>query len=135
TEPAGLFFAEAGTYAQFHEALRSRAEALNVSRTELNLESGLQDGYLAKLLSPTPMKGAITRTALEPVLRSLGLRLIIVADPNTAAARGELPQRQASAVRLNNSARKSAGRRKPRAKSARIKKPAKVRRCKPYLAR
>ena len=106
-----LFFAAATGYPQLHAALRSRAEQLNVSRQTLDSESGLADRYLSKVLGPAPFKGVITKTALEPVLKALRLRLIIVEDQETAAARGELPQRDVSQVRLNNDCRRNKGRR------------------------
>ena len=87
------FFAAATDYPQLRAALRSRAEQLNVSPQTLDSESGLADGYLSKVLGPAPFKGVITKTALEPVLKALRLRLIVVDDQEIAAARGELPQR------------------------------------------
>jgi hypothetical protein len=105
-----LFFAEAGEYSQLHAALRSRAEQLNVSRSTLDDESGLADGYFSKCLQPAGFKGVITKAALEPVLKALRLKIIVVDDQETAAARGELPQRDASRVRLNNDCRRSKGR-------------------------
>ena len=129
-----LFYAEAVSYEQFHASLRRRAEELNVSRATLDARTGLADGLSGKALAPKPLKSVIGKLSLEPFLRVLGLRLIIVADPDTPAARGELPQRNATRVRLNTNSRRSKGRRKPKAKSVRVKKPAKPRHEKPYLA-
>jgi hypothetical protein len=102
-----LFFAEAADYPQFHAALRSRAEQLNVSREALDADSGLADGYFSKVLQPTAFKGVLTQTALEPVLKALRLKVIVVDDPEAAATRGDLPQRHASRVRLNNDSRRT----------------------------
>jgi hypothetical protein len=131
-----LFFAAATDYPQLHAALRSRAEQLNVSPQTLDSESGLADGYLSKVLGPAPFKGVITKTALEPVLKALRLRLIVVDDQETAAARGELPQRDVSQVRLNNECRRNKGRRclKRAAPSKRRHKVDKPKRGKPYLS-
>jgi len=103
-----LFFAAATDYPQLHAALRSRAEQLNVSPQTLDSESGLADGYLSKVLGPAPFK----------------------------AARGELPQRDVSQVRLNNDCRRSKGRRslKRAAPSKRRHKVDKPKRGKPYLS-
>jgi hypothetical protein len=128
------FRADANDYLQLHAALRARAEQLNVSRQTLDFESGLADGYCSKVLGPKPIRGVITRTALEPMLKALRLKLIIVDDPEVAAMRGELPQRDATQVRLNNDCRRSKGRCKAKAKSTRVKKPPQHRRGKPYLA-
>jgi hypothetical protein len=105
--PTKLFFAEACDYAQLHAALRARAEQLNASRATLDDETGLADGYCAKILAPKPTKGVITRIALEPILKGLRIRLIIVDDPEVAASRGDLPQRDISQVRLNNESRRA----------------------------
>ena len=89
---------------------RSRAEQLNVSRMTLDYESGLTDGYFSKILQPRSFKGVITRKALEPVLKALRLKIVLVDDPETAAALGALPERDASQVRLNNDCRRNKGR-------------------------
>jgi hypothetical protein len=53
-----VFFAEATDYPQFHAALRSRAEQLNVSREALGIEAGFADG---KILQPRGFKGVIAK--------------------------------------------------------------------------
>lgn len=130
-----IFFAAATDYLQLHAALRARAEQLNVSRQTLDAESGLADGYCSKILGPTPLKGVITKTALGPVLKALRLKLIVVDDQEVAAARGELPQRDASQVRLNNDCRRNKGRCKARPPASSRKEASTPKRGKPYLSR
>lgn len=133
--PAELFYAEAGTYEQFHAALRRRAEMLQVSRTTIDAETLMADGYASKCLAPKPSKGVITRLALEPMLKALGLRLVVVSDQNTPAGRGELPKRNARQVRSGHCWKNGKRKRtKPKAKSACVKRPAKPRRGSPYLS-
>jgi hypothetical protein len=61
-------------------ALRSRADALNISRETLDEISGLQEGYSGKLLAPTPIKN-LGDLSLSLLLASLGLRLVLIEDP------------------------------------------------------
>jgi hypothetical protein len=131
--PTDLFLATATEYTGFREALRARAEQLNISRQTLDCETGLADGYCSKVLSPKSMKGVITQTALEPVLTALRLRLILIDDQEVASRRGDLPQRDVSQVRLNNDARRNNGRKAQ--SSAKPRKAAKPKRGKPYLSR
>jgi hypothetical protein len=105
-----LFCAEARGYADFHRALRARAEQVGASREVLDEESGLADGYCAKILAPVPMKGAISLTALEPMLTALRLKIVLVDDHEAIAKRGELPARKASQVRTESHWRRKASR-------------------------
>ena len=100
----------------------------------MDSESGLADGYCSKILGPKSFKGVITKTSLEPVLKALRLKIIVVDDQETADARGELPQRDTSQVRLNNDCRRNKGRRKAQPSAAPRKRKAEAR-GKPYLSR
>lgn len=69
------------------------------------------------------------------LLPAVGLKMVLVDDRDALAKIQPMyKERQVSAVRLNNSARKSKGRRKAKPKSARLKKPARQKRGKPYLS-
>jgi hypothetical protein len=69
-------------YPELVEALRARAEELNVSRETIDSVSGLQSGYSAKLLCQ--IKG-VGRTSLGPILGSMGLVLVVAEDPAALA--------------------------------------------------
>lgn len=77
---AVTFFAEVKDLAGLHAAARARAEQLKVSRATLDEISGMQEGYSAKLLAPTPLKH-FGPVSFVPMLRALGLKLIVVDDP------------------------------------------------------
>jgi hypothetical protein len=78
-------------YGQLVQALRERAEELNVSRETLDAVSGLQSGYSAKLLCQ--IKG-VGRTSLGPLLGAMGVALVLVEDPEALAkVRPRLTQR------------------------------------------
>ncbi len=78
------FFAEARDLQGLHAAARARAEQLQVSRAALDAIAGLADGHAAKLLARRPAKkfGAVS---LGLTLTALGLKLIVVDDPDAAA--------------------------------------------------
>jgi hypothetical protein len=48
--------AEVRSWSDLHDALRRRAESLDVSRATLDEVSGLCGGYSAKLLAPVPIR-------------------------------------------------------------------------------
>lgn len=66
------------------QALRDRRDELNVSHEVLDSISGLQSGYVSKLLAPRPIKnlGVMSFGAL---LGAMGLAVIVVEDPAAAA--------------------------------------------------
>ena len=66
-------------YAGLHCALRARLAELNVSHATVENVSGLQDGYVGKLLSPTMIK-SLGRVSMGPLLQSLGLVLVVAED-------------------------------------------------------
>jgi hypothetical protein len=75
------FHVEVSTYEAFVAALRLRADNLRVARNTLDDVAGVATGYCSKLLSNPPVKG-LSLTTLGPVLTALGLRMILVADPD-----------------------------------------------------
>jgi hypothetical protein len=72
-------------YEGLHALFRLRADQLGVPRSDpkggmgLDALSGLADGYVAKLLSPVPMK-TIGRLSLGPLMSALAVKLIMVED-------------------------------------------------------
>src|SRR5262245_3746832 len=89
----GAMLAEVDSPASLHAALRRRAEALQVTREILGEAAGLTSGYLGKVLSPTPQKmlGEISMPAL---LGALGVKLVMIEDPDAAPFLARLPRRQ-----------------------------------------
>jgi len=129
------FLAEARSFEQLHGSLRLRADQLQVSRETLDEVTLLADGFCAKLLQPNPRKSILGKITLGPILNALGLRLLIVSDPETPAARGELPRRQANQVRTDRHWRNLDGVRVPKKRPAgRDARPGKPKRGKPYLS-
>ena len=87
--------ADARDYSDLHLVMRAQAEALEVSRATINDVCGLQNGYAEKLLAPSPIKrlGALT---FGPMLRTLGLKLVVYTDPAAIAALAHrMPKRDA----------------------------------------
>ena len=70
-------------YVELVDALRARAAALNVSRTALDILSGLHDGYSAHLLTPHPQLSIRTlgKASLGCVLGALGTELLLIENP------------------------------------------------------
>jgi len=71
-------------YAGLVAALRARKEALDVSFSLLEHLSGLQNGYISKLLSPRPSK-RLGQLSLDCLLAVLGLKLVVQEDPEAMA--------------------------------------------------
>jgi hypothetical protein len=95
-------------YPELVEALRARAEELNVSRETIDSVSGLQSGYSAKLLCQ--IKG-VGRTSLGPILGSMGLVLVVMEDPaQLARVRSQLVPRYPQGHRVYRSRRPDPGR-------------------------
>ena len=70
---------EVRTYDDLHAIMRIRVASLQVTRIGLDEIVGLQDGYSAKLLTPTPMRrlGAAT---MADFLEAIGVKLLAVVD-------------------------------------------------------
>jgi hypothetical protein len=67
-------------YDDLINALRTRADALRMSRATISDLCGLPDGYAAKLLAATAPK-TLGRKSLGLMLEALGLQLIVAEDP------------------------------------------------------
>ncbi|HWL06450.1 MAG TPA: hypothetical protein VNQ99_16205 [Xanthobacteraceae bacterium] len=87
---------EASGMDDIHRVLRDRAEEIGASRMTLDEATGLPSGYSAKLLCNPPIKG-LGKLSLGLMLQTLGLRLLVVEDPDaTAAVAPLLPPKHAS---------------------------------------
>jgi hypothetical protein len=84
TEPNRVI-AEIRGYQEFTAALRQWIAELNTSYETIGELSGLQDGYLAKLLTTTPIR-SFSRMSLGSTLGALGLKLLLVPDDAQLAA-------------------------------------------------
>ena len=71
-------------YEELRTALRARAEALDISRLEIDRISGVANGYSATVLSDTARK-RIGANAIGPLLAALGLQLVVREDPEMVA--------------------------------------------------
>ena len=91
-------------YGTLHTALRARADELDISRLTVDEVAGLPVGYTGKLLGPKMVKkfGPIS---LGPVLRVLGVKLVMVEDAEAITAlSGRLPKKERRARRSRISA-------------------------------
>lgn len=61
-------------------AFRAAVQSLNVSHEVLDTVSGLQPGYVSKLLAPVPVKG-FGKMAFDLLLGATGKMLVMVDDP------------------------------------------------------
>jgi hypothetical protein len=75
---------ECRDYDDLRAALRARCEALNISRLELDRISGIANGYSSCVLSDTARKHIGAQT-IGPLLAALGLKLLVVEDPDMVA--------------------------------------------------
>jgi hypothetical protein len=66
-------------YDSLQRALRERADALNLSRVEIDRLANLPPGYASKLLSPVPIK-KLGNASMPFMLAALGVRLELVED-------------------------------------------------------
>ncbi len=96
---SGRQLGEASDYAGLIAAFRARADELQVSRLAIDEVAGFCSGYCAKILSPRRTRG-ITAMTLGPLLQTLGLKLVVVEDPEALAKFGPLlPKRHDALVR------------------------------------
>lgn len=92
------FAQDAHDYAGLLEALRARLEQLDVSGATLDAVSGLADGYVHKLLGPSPTK-KIGTVVLSDLLCAMGLKLIVAHDPEAfETVKGRLVKRNGKYV-------------------------------------
>lgn len=98
-------------YAGLLEAFRERANELQISREGIDDIAGWADGYASKILAGAGAKRrkVIGPLSLEPMLVTLGLKLILIEDPEatarTLARRNPVDGRQ---QRFGNASRISA---------------------------
>lgn len=94
-----MSLAEIRDYRDLHAALRRRADALEVSRLNLDELCGLPAGYVSKLLAPKCMK-AVGPISLGALLGVMGCKLVLEEDPGAfARIRRRLKKRSAHQVR------------------------------------
>jgi hypothetical protein len=71
-------------YASLHDALRRRADQLQLSRATLDNLTGLADGHSSKLLALSHPK-ILGEKSFGLLLAALGLRLVVEEDPQALA--------------------------------------------------
>jgi hypothetical protein len=86
-----------GGYDGLLEALRTRKRELDVSFETLEHVSGLPHHYVDKVLGPCPMR-SLGRKTLGALLGALALRLVVVADDQSASTDSAPPHRIAMAA-------------------------------------
>ncbi|MGY4371119.1 hypothetical protein ACVW1A_007184 [Bradyrhizobium sp. LB1.3] len=72
---------------QLLQVVRDRRDELNISHETLDAITGLQGGYVSKLLADPPMRG-FGEMSLQALLDALGMRIafaVIMEDPEQAA--------------------------------------------------
>jgi hypothetical protein len=94
----GPVLADVGSPADLHNALRERAEQLELSRAVLDEVAGLPTGYAGKLLAAEPQK-TLGPLSMAPLLGALGCRLVLVGDPAALARLQRVPKRDGKHVR------------------------------------
>jgi hypothetical protein len=77
--------AEVRDYAGFTAALRAWITKLNTNYECINDIAGLPSGYLAKLISATPVR-SFSRISLGSTLGAMGLKLLLAVDHEKLAA-------------------------------------------------
>jgi hypothetical protein len=70
------------SYGELITALRARADELKISRITIDSVTGLPGGYSSKLLASVPIR-TLGRASFGPMLQALGLRLIVIEDPES----------------------------------------------------
>jgi hypothetical protein len=73
-------FGSASTHDALIDVLRRVKDARNVSDAELEHITGLQSGYLSKILGPSRLKG-LTRMTIDVLLEALAIKLVVVPCP------------------------------------------------------
>jgi hypothetical protein len=87
------------SYEEMLTALRARVTELQISGERFDEYAGLPRGYLSKLVGVNPVR-KLGMTSFAPVLAGLGLRLLVIEDPDaTDRLKNSLPPRNGSYVR------------------------------------
>jgi hypothetical protein len=82
-------FAEAIDYASLRDGLRARARGLGISRESIDYIARLPSGYAGKLLGEKATRAFGIRS-LGPILKTLGLRIALIDDPEGMARTARL---------------------------------------------
>ena len=91
--------ADVSSYEQMLAALRLRVNELQINGERFDEYSGLPRGYLSKLIGARPIR-RLGMTSFAPVLAGLGLRLLVIEDPDaTERLKNGLVPRNQSYVR------------------------------------
>ena len=72
--------ADVSSYDEMLAVLRSRINELQINGERFDEYAGLPRGYLSKLVGAHPIR-RLGMTSFEPVLAGLGLRLLVIEDP------------------------------------------------------
>lgn len=75
---------EIRSYSDLVDVLRRRKQELDIAFATIETISGLQDGYVSKLMSPRPSK-LFGELSLTLILETLCLRIIVVEDDEALA--------------------------------------------------
>jgi hypothetical protein len=67
------------SYAELIEALRARADELEITRETIDHAAGFLGGYAGKLLARTPIR-TLGRVSLGPMLQVLGMSILLIED-------------------------------------------------------
>lgn len=86
-------------YDGLHSAIRARADEIGITREQIDLAAEWPSGYASKILAPVPFK-TLGRQSLGPMLAILGLKVILVEDPEAMAQITESGVRRVRAVRM-----------------------------------
>jgi hypothetical protein len=87
--------AEALDYASLRDGLRARARAIGISRSEIDHVGRLPDGHAGGLLAENSNRSLGIRS-LGKIMKALGVRLLLVEDPETTARTARLMGRRRS---------------------------------------
>lgn len=90
--------ADVVSYEGMLDALRRRVTELQINGERFDSYAGLPTGYLSKLIGERPVR-RIGMTSFEPLLAGLGLRLLVIEDPEGTARLKRLKPRNPSFVR------------------------------------
>jgi hypothetical protein len=94
-------------YDDLHNVFRARAQDLRLSRLSLDYLGGMADGHASKILALSKMR-RMGLSALGPMCRALGIKLIVVEDREQTARNAErVERRRESAVRHRASPQQS----------------------------
>jgi hypothetical protein len=73
-------FGTASSHDELVDVIRRVKDARNVSDQELEFITGLQSGYVSKILGPSRLKG-LSRMTLDLIMEALAIKLVVVSCP------------------------------------------------------